>query len=229
MKSNFGHVLKGEKDMPKKIEKRAFLFYASTLEILEQFPPERQRKIAMALINYGLEDYYDFGEFSGILSTLSPLERIAFRPVIREIDVQRRRYHNKKLIKGAIETIQNEIYSSLRLDKEERRIYIDLIGVLQEKYEFVIKHDSFSLQEELKVLLPEQIYELFHRRYEIKLWRDQINYALDGYIRKYSITISGDDKKNILDRLIKEYVEKGTISNMSDLINQYYEELLETE
>lgn len=71
--------------MPRKVEKKAFLFYASTLDILEELPEERQGKIAMALIEYGLDDYNYFGEFSGTLSILNPLERILFRSVIYEI------------------------------------------------------------------------------------------------------------------------------------------------
>ena len=215
--------------MPRKIERKAFLFYASTLDTLMEFPPERQRKIAMALINYGLEDYYDFGEFSGALSTLQPLERIAFRSVVREINVQRRRYHNKKLIQGAIETIQNVISKSPNLDKEIKETYIDIIDILEEKYKLITKYDSISLPEELYATLPNEIYSLFHKRYEIKLWRDQINEVLETLLINEKRPISDEGKKIILDRLVKEYVEKGTIaSNLyQDFINQYFNDLCE--
>lgn len=217
--------------MPRKIERKAFLFYASTFDTLMEFPPERQRKIAMALINYGLEDYYDFGEFSGALSALEPLERIAFRSVVREIDVQRRRYHNKKLIQGAIETIQNVVVNSNNLEKDRKETYIEIIDILEEKYKLVTKYDSLSLPEELYALLPNEIYELFHKRYEVKFWRDQINEALEEYFLNEDRPIPDEGKKMILDWLVKEYVEKGTIaSNLyQDFINQYFNSLYEEE
>lgn len=212
--------------MPRKIEKRAFLFYATTLDDLKGFPPERQGKIAMALINYGLDDYYDFGEFSGALSVLEPNERIVFRSVIHDIDVQRRRYHNKKLIEGAIETVQNKISHNPYLDEGNKKFYTGLFDVLEEKYESVKKHDSLSLPEELRALLPDDIYSPFHQRYEIKLWKDQINELLEKYLMDHEIHLPDKDKRIILDNLIKNYVETGSLSkNVQDFIDQYYDEL----
>ena len=208
--------------MPRKIERKAFLFYASTLDTLEKFPLERQKKIAMILIKYGLEDYYDFGEFSGVLSALEPLERIAFRPVIREIDVQRRRYHNKKLIKGAIETIQNVISKSTNLDKVIKDTYIEIIEILEEKYNNVMMNDDRSLPEELSALLPEGIYGLFHKRYELKTWRDQIEELLEMCLKNENRNISDDTKKMILDELIKEYIDSGqAFYRFSEIIEKY--------
>lgn len=208
--------------MPRQVEKKAFLFYASTLDILKELPEERQGKIAMALIEYGLDDYNYFGEFSGTLSILQPLERILFRSVIYEISVQKRRYYNKNLIRGAIETFQNVISMSPNLDTKIKDTYIDTINVLKEKYQYVIKHDERNIPEELSVLLPDEIYRLFHKRYELKTWKDYIREIFEKRLEKESRNLSDDVKELILDELMKDYLEGGTgFERYEELLEQY--------
>lgn len=206
--------------MPRQIEKKAFLFYASTLDILETLSEKRQGKVAMALIEYGLDDYNYFADFSGSLSILEPLERIIFRSVIYEISVQKRRYYNKQLIQGAINTVQNVISISDNLDTKTKDTYVDIIKVLEDRYKYAIKHDSRNVPEELSALLPDAIYKAFRRRYELKSWRDYIKEEFEKKLSDESISLSDDDKKWILDELVKDYVETGNAF-------QRYEELIE--
>lgn len=211
---------KGGEKMPRQIEKKAFLFYASTLDILETLPEERQGKVALAIIEYGLDDYNYFADFSGSLLILSPLERVIFRSVIYEISVQKRRYHNKQLIRGAIDTTQNVIATE-NLDDKTKSTYIDIIKVLEERYKYVIKHDSRNVPEELKALLPITIYEPFHRRYEAKIWRDYIAETLDKKLSDKKIYLSDDDKKWIVDEFIKDFANTGQpFQRCEELIKQ---------
>jgi len=207
--------------MPRQMEKKAFLFYASTLDILETLPEKRQGEVAMALIEYGLDDYNYFADFSGSLSILDSLERIIFRSVIYEISVQKRRYHNKQLIQGAIDTIQNVIATTYNLDAKIKDTYIDIIKVLEDKYRYSIKHDSRNVPEELTVLLPDEIYRPFHKRYEIKYWRDYIKELFEKRLSDESINLSDDDKKWMLDEFLKDYLESGDpFQRYEDLMKQ---------
>ncbi|MBD5547742.1 MAG: hypothetical protein HDQ97_10130 [Lachnospiraceae bacterium] len=211
--------------MPRQVEKKAFLFYASTLDILKELPEERQGKIAMALIEYGLDDYNYFGEFSGTLSILQPLERILFRSVIYEISVQKRRYYNKNLIRGAIKTFQDVIGRSSALDTKIKDTYIDTINVLKEKYQYVIKHDERNIPEELSALLPEEVYTLFHKRYELKTWKDYMREMFEERLENESRNLSDDVKEKILDKLMKDYLEGGTgFERYEELLEQYAED-----
>lgn len=193
--------------MPRQIEKKAFLFYASTLDILKELPEKRQGKVAMALIEYGLDNYNYFAEFSPSLSILDPVERIIFHSVIYEIDVQKRRYYNKWLIQGAIKTIQNIIAPSENLDSKTRDIYIDLIQILEMKYKDAIKHDSRNIPSELAALLPNEIFESFKNHYKVKFWKDYIKEMFEKRLLEDSISLSDDDKNHILSELIKDYAE----------------------
>ncbi len=211
--------------MPRKVEKKAFLFYASTLDILEELPEERQGKIAMALIEYGLDDYNYFGEFSGTLSILNPLERILFRSVIYEISVQKRRYYNKNLIRGAIETFYDIISTSQNLDTKTKDTYIDTINVLKEKYQYVIKHDERNITEELYALIPDEIYQVFHRRYEVKSWKDYIREMFEKKLENELINLSDGAKENILNELMMDYLKKGdAFKRYDELLEQYTED-----
>lgn len=213
---------KGGEKMPRKIERKAFVFYASFLEALEKFPLERQKKIAMALIEYGLEDYYDFGEFTGALSALEPLERLTFSSAIRDIDVQRRRYHNKYLIKGAIETIQNVISQSSNLNKDIKEKYFEIIEILEQRYYEIMKNDERFLTEELMALLPEEIYRLFHGRYELKTWKDQIKEILEVRLENENRNIPDDVKEKMYSELLKDYVETGhAFDRLSEIIEKF--------
>lgn len=217
---------RGGERMPRQVEKKAFLFYASTLDILKELPEERQGKIAMALIEYGLDDYNYFGEFSGTLSIFQPLERILFRSVIYEIGVQKRRYYNKNLIRGAIEIFQNVISTSYNLDTKTKDTYIGTINVLKEKYQYVMKHDERNIPDEINALLPEEISELFHRRYEVKCWKDYIREMLEKRLENEPRNLSNDIKEIILDELIKDYLESGkAFDRYEEHLEQYAEDI----
>lgn len=58
--------------MPKKAEKRAFVFNASYLNVIEEFPEDRRGKLAIAIIDYGLSD--SFNGDSIMLMALQPEE-----------------------------------------------------------------------------------------------------------------------------------------------------------
>lgn len=236
--------------MPRQVEKKAFLFYATTLDLLEELEPERQGKVAMALIEYGLDEYNYFAEFSGSLSSLEPLERIVFRSVIYEIAVQKRRYHNKYLIRGAIETIQNVIARSTPmneqqmkeryylqsdypktkdnikpLDDKTKEHYVEIIRVLEEKYQYVLKHDARNVPEELAALLQSDIYELFHKRYEVKLWRHYILEKLEERLKTEERNLSDDVKAKLLEQMMVDYCKDGNpFDRYAELLKEYTED-----
>ena len=210
--------------MPRQVEKKAFLFYASTLDILKELPEERQGKVAMAIIEYGLDDNNYFAEYSDALSALEPLERIIFRSVLYEINVQKRRYYNKYLIHGAIVTIQNIIGISENLDDKVKNTYIDIIKVLEERYQYVIKHDERNMPGELSILLPNHIYKSFHNLYKVKSWRDDIEKMFEERLKNESINLPDNIKKEILEELMADYLESGIfLERYEELLEQYSE------
>lgn len=216
--------------MPRQIEKKAFLFYASILDSIEELPPERQGKVALALIEYGLDDYHFFTDFSGSLSILNPIEKIIFHSIIYEIDVQKRRYYNKYLIHGAILSIHtvignhNDEYSLSALTDNERNTCIDLISILEEKYLYVTKHDNLDVLGELHTLLPIKVYDIFKRIYKPKSWVDNLEKLFEKRLEDESRNLSDDVKENIFAKLKTDYLETGVaLERYEELIEQYTE------
>ncbi len=211
--------------MPRQIEKKAFLFYATTLDLLEELKPERQGKVAMALIEYGLDEYNYFAEFSGSLSILEPLERIVFRSVIYEIAVQKRRYHNKYLLHGAVETIQSVIAKDVFLDDKTRERYLEIIRVLEERYQYALKHDVRNVPEELFRLLPKDIFELFHKRYEVKTVKEDFSEMLENRLEAEEKKLSDDVKETILEQIVLDYFRGSPpFARYEELLEEYAED-----
>lgn len=207
--------------MPRRIEKKAFLFYASTLDTLQELEAERQGKVAMALIEYSLEDHNYFAESSDSLSILEPAEHIIFRPVIYEINVQKRRYYNKYLIHGAIETIYSEI-AERNLDKTDQAI----LDILNERLKSVKIHDELNVPEELTALLPESAYKKFESRYRPKTCKHCLSEILEKWLKREEINLSDKEKNRILGNLMKEYYENSTFfEDYEDLLKQYIVDL----
>lgn len=203
--------------MLRQIEKKAFLFYASTFDILRELSDERQRKVALALIEYGLDDCVYFPDYSDSLSVLEPIEHMIFHNAIYEISIQKRRYYNKNLIRGAIEAIQSEFVNGCRMSKDT---YTKIIDILEEKYKYVTNHDELNVPEELSIILPEDVNSKFKRRYGAKSWRDYMKEMFEKRLKMESRCLPDDIKKEILDKLMSDYLDKGTVF-------ERYEELLE--
>lgn len=211
--------------MPRQVEKKAFVFYASTLKILEEFPEKRQGKIVMALIECGLDKYNYFAKYSDAWLELEETERLAFRSVLYEISVQKRRHYNKYLIRGAILTIQNIICRDKITDNSVKNRYIELIEILKEKYQDVIQHDELNIPGELFVLFPEEIYRQLNKTYKITSWRDEMKEIFEKRLENERINLSDDAKEKMLEELMEDYLESGkAFERYEELLEQYIEE-----
>lgn len=211
--------------MPRQIEKKAFVFYASTLKILKEFPEKRQGKIVMALIECGLDKYNYFAKYSDAWLELEETERLAFRSVLYEISVQKRRHYNKYLIRGAILVIQNFVCIKEITDNNRKNYYIDLIEILEEKYQYVLQHDELNIPGELFVLLPNEIYAEFNNIYKTTSWRDEMKEIFEKRLENEAINLPDDTKEKLLEELMEDYLESGTaFERYEELLEQYIEE-----
>ncbi len=216
--------------MPRQREKKAFLFRASTLDILQELPEERQGKIAMAIIEYGLDYNCFFTEGADIQYILSSTEHILFDSVLYDINVQKRRHYNKYLIHGAIVMIQTAIVqceSKVEGD-EKRNEYIDLINILEERYQDVTEHDERDLPGELSTLLPRTIRDSFWRTYQVKYIGDYIKEILEKRLKRESRNLSEDAKTDLVKKLLADYLETDSVfGRYEELIQQYSENIQE--
>lgn len=78
--------------------RQAFLFYASNLDVIEQFPEDEAKKIAMKIIEYGFSD----GDFDR-----SSKECLFLDQIFNGIDAEKRRYHDVQLVQYYIDTIKD--------------------------------------------------------------------------------------------------------------------------
>ena len=78
-------------------DKKAFLFYASNLDVIEQFPEEEAKRIAMIIVEYGFSD----GNFE-----CSEKECLMLDQVFAGIDAEKRRYHDVQLVESYISRIE---------------------------------------------------------------------------------------------------------------------------
>lgn len=93
----------------------SFLFYASNLDVLEQFPKDERCKLARIIIEYGCTGKVD----------CSPKERIMFEDVFKSIDDQKRRYQDGELVESYIDKLERfaPIYCSKVDDKTIKEMF----------------------------------------------------------------------------------------------------------
>lgn len=203
--------------MPKKIEKRAFVFYASYLDVIEEFPEERRKKIAMALIEYGLDDC-TAGDSIAILS-LNPEERIALSPVIEAVDVQKRRYVNKQMINGAINLVREKIIETMDFASDNNNIVLEkyqyIIETLEQKLDGVTRHNLDILPQEIVQMIPKELHEKFYARFTIKTWEEQFRRMIDEHVKnnsKYYEWVTSDTKELIYKDIVNDFLKNGKLT-----------------
>lgn len=205
-----------------KTEKKAFIFYASTLEILQQLPDERQGKIAIALIEYGLSDYDYFAEYSDSISIFNPLERMIFRSVLYEINIQKRRHYNKYLISEAIKIVKNTTITTKDHTDNKRNDNKDMIELLEEKYQHAIEHDDCNILYELLTMLPYTIFDKLLEHCKIMDWKNDIEKVFEKRLRESKASISDNIEEQILSELMEDFLSSGdAFKRYDELLKKY--------
>lgn len=214
--------------MPKKPEKRAFVFNASYLEVIEMFPEHRRGKIAMVLIEYGLGDYLN------VDSTVLPLEedeRIVLEPIIESIDIQKKRYRNKKMIKGAIDIVNEEIINSMDSAPNNSDVLLEkyklTIELLEQKLSEVTRHSLDIFPQEIELMIPQKLRDKFHNRFVIESWEEQFMEILEDWIEKHfsdCLWMTSDIKERVCKDMMEDFFKNGK-SNVSvtSYVNKYKE------
>lgn len=207
--------------MSKRNERKAFLFYASNLEVIEEFSETRQKKIIMSIINYGLADNSE----SEPLSLLEPVEQKVLRPILDSIDIQKRRYYNKKLLTSAISIVQEYFWGenkgSLR-DDATHSSYKELNKILKDKIIESQKHDlEITLREIEDILEPYGLSKYFHKESEMqnleKQIKERIDQILDNDLMEY---LSPEKKEMVYKNFINDILDNGHITaKISDILD----------
>ena len=214
--------------MPKKIEKKAFVFHASYLEVMEEFPEEKRGKMAMALIDYGLGNNYD-GE-SLMLLSLNPEERAALSPVIETIDTQKRRYENKKMLKGAIKIVREQIIEKMGSDSDNNtglEKYEKTIELLEQMLNEVKNHNLDILPQEIEVMLPQELRKKFHIRFSTKTWEEQFKNMIEKWLEdnpQVNVWITPDIKEQVYKDMIYDFSKDGKLSASVAFYFEHYKE-----
>lgn len=135
-----------------KIPKTAFLLRGTTVEIIESLPDQQKGKVAMWIVKYGItgqcEEYEK--EYIPIL-----------RPIFSDIDVEKRRYENKKYINGKINRLETVIKSE-KLDERTKECFERIIKALKKIYVDVRSHDISNVEEEIVEKLSLHVAVKFH-------------------------------------------------------------------
>lgn len=214
--------------MPKKPEKRAFVFNASYLDVIELFPESRRGKIATALIEYGLGDFFN-GD-----STVLPLEedeRIVLEPIIESIDIQKKRYRTKKMIKGAIDIVNEEIINSMDSVPDNSNVLLEkykrTIELLEQKLNEITRHSLDILPQEIELMIPQKLRNKFHSRFVIESWEEQFRNILEDWIEKNFhdyLWVTSDIKEQVCQDMMEDFFKSGK-SNVSvaSYVNKYKE------
>lgn len=170
--------------MPQKVEKKAFVFRASNLDIIENFSEDRRGKIVMALIEYGLSDNLD--DDSILFSSLELEERTALAPVKDSISIQKKRYTNRKMIKGAIKIVKEQIIETMDSAPDNNSIalekYEKTIELLEEKLDEIKNYNIDILPQEVELMLPKDLRKKFNARFVMKTWEEQFKDIIEKWI-----------------------------------------------
>lgn len=221
-------IERGDCIMPKKPEKRAFVFNASYLDVIELFPESRRGKIATALIEYGLGDFFN-GD-----STVLPLEedeRIVLEPIIESIDIQKKRYRTKKMIKGAIDIVNEEIINSMDSVPDNSNVLLEkykrTIELLEQKLNEITRHSLDILPQEIELMIPQKLRNKFHSRFVIESWEEQFRNILEDWIEKNFhdyLWVTSDIKEQVCQDMMEDFFKSGK-SNVSvaSYVNKYKE------
>ncbi len=127
-------------------ERKAFLFRASFLDAIDCFSEEKKGKIAMKIIQYGL----DITE-----EVISPEQEeqktigMVLRPIKDKIDIQKRRYRNKQIINNYIAYIRKSPFA----DREEG------IKALKRLFIKAGNQDILDIKAAIQFVLPQTIIQ----------------------------------------------------------------------
>ena len=213
--------------MPQKMTKKAFLFHASYLDVMEEFPEDRRGKIAMALIDYGLGDYFN-GD-SLLLLSLNPEERIVLNPIIETIDIQKRRYENKRMIDGAIKIIREQMIETMDSDSENNNLnkYELAIEMLEQKLYEVTRHNLDIMPQEIELMLPQDLRHKFHTRFMIKTWEEQFKDIIEKWVKNNPQMygwVTAEIKEQVYKDMIFDFSKYGNLnSTVAVYLNKYKE------
>ena len=134
-------------------ERKAFLFRASFLDAIDCFSEEEKGKIAMKIIQYGLD----------ITEEVISLEQeeqktigMVLRPIKDKIDIQKRRYRNKQTINDCIAYLRKFPFA----DREEgikalKRLFIkagnqDILDI-KAAIQFVLPQTTIQSMQKIKI------------------------------------------------------------------------------
>lgn len=213
--------------MPKKIEKRAFVFYASYLDVIEEFPEERRGKIAMALIEYGLDDCT--ADDSLAILALNPEERIVLSPIIEAVDVQKRRYVNKQMINGAINLVREKMIETIDLTSDSNNTVLEkyqyIIETLEQKLDGVTRHNLDIFPQEIAQMLPKGLHEKFYARFAIKTWEEQFRRMIDEHVRNNPKSygwVTSDTKELVYKDVVNDFLKNGKLTSETSVYFDKY-------
>ena len=103
-----------------KNERRAIVFYATNLDLLDVFPEEVQQEIALWILEYG---------FTGQLTDCPDDMHVVLRPILCGIATQVRRYKNIETLRLFISQIEERSISVI--DKNEREAMENAVKALK--------------------------------------------------------------------------------------------------
>ena len=132
-----------EKKSPQR-ERKAFLFRASFLDAIDCFSEEEKGKIAMKIIQYGL----DITE--GVILTEQEEQKkidMVLIPIKERIDIQKRRYKNKLRINQVIDRIR-------KVSPAEGK---EAITILKRLFVKAGNTDILDIDEAIKFVLPQRV------------------------------------------------------------------------
>ena len=213
--------------MPKKSEKKAFLFHASYLKVMEELPEDRRGKIAIALIEYGLGDGLN-GD-SLLISSLNFEERAALDPIIEAIDIQKRRYENKKMVEGAIKIVREQMIETMDSDFDNNKMVLEkykmTIELLEQKYDEITKHNLNILPQEIESVLPRKLRDTFRTRFVIKTWEEQFKNILETKIMRNPQAyewVTPDIKEQVYIDMVCDFSKNGKLTSPLDTYLDHY-------
>ena len=114
---------------------RAFLFYASNLDVLQKFPPDRARKLAMKIVEYGFKDE----SFS-----CSEEDKFFLNHIFIGIDGEQARYNIVKTLDRLIRTMPNYGHDLPKEEFNRKLQELKKLQVLAHRQEITIQ-DIFDV------------------------------------------------------------------------------------